>query len=398
MKVLVLNSGSSSVKFQLFDMSAGESLASGLIEQIGEDEGHAKLKYGHKKVIERNQPIPSHKVGLGIVAEMLAQSRLLASFKDLDGIGHRVVHGGEKFQQASLINDEVMRAIEDVSPLAPLHNPANLDGIKVAKEEAPDVPQVAVFDTAFHQTIPPYAYMYAIPNEYYQDYGVRRYGFHGTSHYFVAKEAARYMGKPLEELNLITLHLGNGASVAAIHRGKSVDTSMGMTPLEGLVMGTRSGDVDPGVIFYLARQTGKNIDEMDKLLNKQSGLKGLCGHNDVREIIAHAKSGDEWSKLALMIFSYRIKKYIGAYAAVLGRVDALIFTGGIGEHAPMLREMICEGLDESLGLIVDVVRDSWDMGSIWEVSEVGSKIKMLVVPTNEELEIASQTVALIKNQ
>ncbi len=395
-KVLVLNSGSSSIKFQLFDMNKDTVLASGLIEQIGEPSGHAKLKYkNNMKVLEENKKIANHKEGLEIAEELLKKSGKLKEFAELYGIGHRVVHGGEKFTSSVIIDSKVIEAIEQVTPLAPLHNPANLDGIKVAMQKAPSVKQVAVFDTAFHQSMPKYAYMYALPYEMYEKYGVRRYGFHGTSHYFVAKEAAKYLRIPFEKVNLITLHLGNGTSACAIQNGKSVDTSMGLTPLEGLVMGTRCGDIDPAIIFYLANMTGKSTSELDKLLNKESGLKGICGANDVREIINRSKAGDERAMLALLIFSYRIKKYIGAYAAVLGRVDAVVFTGGIGEHSPMLREMICGGLDESIGLVVDVVKDSWDKSQTWEINEVGSKIKALVVPTNEELEIAMQTMALI---
>jgi acetate kinase len=377
-------------------MTNEDVLASGLIEQIGEENGHAKLKYDGKN-IEESKKLSNHKDALILAGEMLAKSGTLADFSQLDGIGHRVVHGGEHFTSSSIIDETVIEAIEKVSPLAPLHNPANLEGIKVSKEKAPNVPQVAVFDTAFHQSIPQYAYMYALPYEMYEKYGVRRYGFHGTSHYFVAKEAAKYLNKPLEELNLITLHLGNGASLCAIENGQSVDTSMGMTPLEGLIMGTRSGDLDPEIIFFLAKQTGKSFADIDKMLNKESGLKGICGANDVREIIIRGEAGDSLANLALMMFSYRIKKYIGSYAAILGRVDALVFTGGIGEHSPLLREMtMCGRLEESLGMKVDLEKDHWDKHEAWDASTAESKIKMLIIPTNEELEIATQTKALIE--
>jgi acetate kinase len=399
MKILVLNAGSSSLKFQLFDMERGAVLASGLIEQIGEANGYAKLKYqknGNEEALEKKEAIADHHAGLEIAGEMLADCGLLADFGELDAIGHRVVHGGELFRDAAIIDDMVIDAIEKVSALAPLHNPANLAGIKVAISKAPNVPQVAVFDTAFHQSIPDYAYMYALPYELYEKYGVRRYGFHGTSHFFVAKEAAKFLGKSLENTNLITLHLGNGASLCAIENGQSIDTSMGMTPLEGVIMGTRSGDIDPQIIFFLAKQAGKSFEQIDKMLNKESGLKGICGANDVREIIAMSEKGDERAKLALAMFSYRIKKYIGSYAAILGRVDAVVFTGGIGEHSPLLREMMmCGKLEESLGLRVDIEKDHWDKHEPWDASMPGGKIKMLIVPTNEELEIATQTKRLV---
>ncbi|WP_221793143.1 acetate/propionate family kinase [Oceanobacter mangrovi] len=398
MKILVLNSGSSSIKFGLFEMDSRQSLASGLIEQIGEASGHGKLSTAEGEAIERQQPIADHQAGLTLMAELLQQSGVLSSFHELDGIGHRVVHGGEAFRLPTLIDQPVIDTIRQLIPLAPLHNPANLAGIETAMAQAAEVPQVAVFDTAFHQTIPEKAYLYALPHEFYEQHQVRRYGFHGTSHYYVAKQAAAFIGKPLEQLNLITMHLGNGASACAIEKGQSVDTSMGMTPLEGLVMGTRSGDMDPAIIFYLARQLGLDIDQLDALVNKQSGLKGLCGANDVRTVIADAKGGDYWSEKALSLFAYRIRKYIGAYAAVLGHVDAIVFTGGIGEHSAYLRERICVGLAESLGLLVDMEKDNWDQQSIRSVHLPESKIQLLVVPTYEELEIAEQTLGVIQGQ
>ena len=396
MKILVINSGSSSIKFKLFSMETQITLASGLIEQIGEESSSITIQYGSQELSDKRS-VANHKEALTLARKALAECGILKSFEELDGIGHRVVHGGELFREATLINDDVIAAIKDVSPLAPLHNPANLEGIKVSIEKAPNVPQAAVFDTAFHQSIPQYAYMYALPMEMYKKYGVRKYGFHGTSHYYVAKEAARYLGKPLEKLNLITLHLGNGASLCAIENGQSVDTSMGMTPLEGLMMGTRSGDLDPEIIFFLAKQSGKSFEELDTMLNKESGLKGICGANDVRKIIEKSEAGDESATLALMMFSYRIRKYIGSYAAILGRVDAIVFTGGIGEHSPLLREMaMCGKLEESLGMKVDITKDHWDKDETWDVSTSTSKIKMLIIHTNEELEIALQTSELIK--
>jgi acetate kinase len=282
-------------------------------------------------------------------------------------------------------------------PLAPLHNPANLTGIEVARERRPDVPQVAVFDTAFHQSMPPHAFHYAIPHELYAKHHIRRYGFHGTSHYYVAKEAASHLGKPLESVKLITLHLGNGASAAAIASGKSIDTSMGMTPLEGLIMGTRCGDIDPAIHFYLKRSTGMTDEELESMLNKESGLKGVCGENDMREAERLAEEGDERAQLAIHMFCYRIKKYIGAYIAVLGGVDAIIFTGGIGENSSLIRKLACQGL-AGLGIIIDMHKNKVESKDIREVQQDGSPVKVLVIPTNEELEIARQTVECIKNR
>jgi acetate kinase len=314
---------------------------------------------------------------------------------ELFGIGHRVVHGGEAFHRPTLINEEVIATIRRLSPLAPLHNPANLIGIEAALEQAPRVPQVAVFDTAFHQSIPVHAFRYALPKELYDRYYIRRYGFHGTSHYYVAKQAAKYLKHPLDSLNLITLHLGNGASAAAIENGSSVDTSMGMTPLEGLIMGTRSGDIDPAIVFYLGRETGKSRDEVESLLNKASGLRGICGVNDMREIMQRSKTGDDLARLAIDMYCYRIKKYIGAYCAVLGRVDALVFTGGVGENAAGIRAGACRGLAQ-LGIEVDQTRNLRVSNKICEIQSSNSSIKILVIGTNEELEIALQTVERIQ--
>jgi len=305
-----------------------------------------------------------------------------------------VVHGGEKFSDPAIMDEAALRTIEELIPLAPLHNPANLTGIKVMRELLPEVPQVAVFDTAFHQTMPARAFHYALPADFYKSYGVRRYGFHGTSHQYVAGEAARYLGKPLDTLNLITLHLGNGASAAAIERGRSIDTSMGLTPLEGLVMGTRCGDLDPAVHFYLARKTGRPFEEIEGILNKESGLKGICGVNDMREIQDRAEGGDTRAELAIEIFCYRVKKYIGAYYAALGFIDAIIFTGGIGEHSALVRMKACEGLS-SLGIIIDERRNNAEAGGVKEIQAKEAGVRILVIPTNEEYEIARQTVAVI---
>ncbi len=377
MKILVLNSGSSSLKFQLFDMSKQQMLTSGLLEQVTD-----------------------HQQAIASMEEMLSNSGCLKSVSELDGIGHRVVHGGEDFHDPVLINDQVLDAIEKLIPLAPLHNPANLTGIKIARMRAPDVPQVAVFDTSFHQNIPEQAYIYALPYTLYEKYKVRRYGFHGTSHRYVAQQAADYMakkwGKNPAELKLISLHLGNGTSAAAIENGQSIDTSMGMTPLEGLVMGTRCGDIDPAIPFYLARETGMSIQELDDLLNKQSGLKGICEENDMRTIVQLAEQGDYRSELAINIFCYRIKKYIGAYMAALNGIDAIIFTGGIGENSSLIRERACANL-QYLGIEINTEKNRQHCRKIQEIQNDSSRIKILVIPTNEELEIAMQSAHIVTN-
>ncbi len=398
MKVLVINSGSSSIKYQLFNMSDKTVLAKGLLEQIGEDASQLSHrgpgKTGDRVKITRTQPVANHQEGFHLIGEVLNESGTLGDSSELFGIGHRVVHGGEAFQEPALIDEKVVTTIRALIPLAPLHNPANLAGIEVALKFAPNVPQVAVFDTAFHQSVPPQAFRYALPKDLYRDHNVRRYGFHGTSHFYVAKQAALYLKRELNSLNMITLHLGNGASVTAIAGGKSVDTSMGMTPLEGLIMGTRSGDIDPAIIFYLGRRTGLTPDEIESLLNKNSGLKGICGVNDMREITRLAAEGDASARLAIEMYCYRIKKYIGAYHAVLGRVDALVFTGGIGENAAAIRRRACKGLSP-IGIQVDDHKNSLKSDAIREIQREHCPVNILVIPTDEELEIAEQTVAKI---
>jgi len=398
MKVLVINSGSSSIKYQLFDMSNKTVLAKGLLEQIGEPESRlthrSRDEQGNTADISRSLPVQNHKSGFQVIGEVLNESGAVRNSGELYGIGHRVVHGGEAFQEPALIDEKVIATIRELIPLAPLHNPANLTGIEVALQFAPNVPQIAVFDTAFHQSIPPRAFRYALPHDLYQDHKVRRYGFHGTSHGYVAKQAARYLERALDSLNLITLHLGNGASVTAIAKGKSVDTSMGMTPLEGLIMGTRSGDLDPAIIFYLGRKTGFSPDEIETLLNKNSGLKGICGVNDMREIAQLADTGDASARLAIEMYSYRIKKYIGAYYAALGRVDALVFTAGIGENAADIRLRSCTGLS-GMGIEVDEDKNSLKTSEVREIQRTKSSVRILVIPTDEELEIAEQTVEKI---
>lgn len=398
MKILVFNSGSSSLKFQLFMKEDLSVLASGIIEQIGDLQSVARLSFidssGVEKKLKRNKPVPDHRQAIMMMTGMLRESGTLTDTSELAGVGHRVVHGGEEFHQPVRIDDKVIAAIEALIPLAPLHNPANLMGIRVAMEHAAQVPQVAVFDTAFHQSIPQYAYLYALPYALYEKQKVRRYGFHGTSHAYVARQAALYLDRPLSQLNSITLHLGNGASAAAIRGGKCVDTSMGLTPLEGLIMGTRSGDLDPAILFYLARESAMDMDTLDTLLNKESGLKGICGENDMRTISEAAEKGDEQARLALTMFCYRIKKYIGAYMAILGGTDCIVFTGGIGENSATVRQMSCQGL-ERLGISLDIEKNSLGQDNIMEIQTDNGLVKLLVIPTDEEHEIASQTLQVI---
>jgi len=399
MKILVINSGSSSIKYKLFDMTGKTVLASGLLEQIGERESrlthHTRTLRGEMETLEKTGHVANHNGGMQLISSVLQESDGLPAMGELYGIGHRVVHGGEDFQEPTIIHEKVIDTIRKLIPLAPLHNPANLLGIEVSVESAPAVPQVAVFDTAFHQSIPEHAFRYAIPQDLYEAHGVRRYGFHGTSHHYVAKQAASLLNQPLESLSLITFHLGNGASATAIKGGKSIDTSMGMTPLEGLIMGTRSGDIDPALIFYLERKTGMGGEAVEAILNKDSGLKGICGVNDMREIGELAEAGNPLAKLAIDMVCYRIKKYIGAYCAVLGRLDALVFTGGIGENAPFIRAGSCEGLSH-LGIEIDAERNGLRSNEAFEIQTASSPVKVLVIPTNEELEIAEQTVATIE--
>ena len=382
--ILVLNCGSSSLKFSLFDQEEQTSL-SGLIERIGADESELVLIRGGEE--ERH--------GVRAVDHVEAMARMHEVFCEMyqdasaiEAVGHRIVHGGERFVEATLITPEVEEGIATCAALAPLHNPAHLAGIRAAREYFAALPHIAVFDTAFHQTLPEQAYLYALPYELYEQEGIRRYGFHGTSHRYVAQRAAALL--QVESFTGITCHLGNGASLAAISNGRSVDTSMGLTPLEGVAMGTRSGDVDPAVIFHLARQRGMEIDEIERLLNNESGLLGLSGSSqDMREIEEAALGGDQRSRLALEVFSYRVRKYIGAYFAVLGRIDALVFTGGIGEKSASIRRWVVQGL-EGLGLELDRARNRAVSGGEGEISAFDSRVRVLVVPTNEELVIAQE--------
>jgi len=401
-KILVLNAGSSSLKFQLFDLPNLTVSAAGLIEQIGDAQSAARLSFVDSSSIEnettlkRSDAVADHRQAMMVMIEMLRESGTLTDTGELAGVGHRVVHGGEAFQQPVRIDETVIAAIDQLIPLAPLHNPANLTGIRVAMEHVDQVPQVAVFDTAFHQSIPEHAYLYALPYRLYEEQKVRRYGFHGTSHSYVARQAALYLERPIEELNIITLHLGNGASAAAIRGGECIDTSMGLTPLEGLVMGTRSGDIDPAILFYLHRVSGLDMDALDTLLNKESGLKGICGENDMRTISEAAEQGDRQARLALVMFCYRLKKYIGAYMAALGGVDCIVFTGGIGENSAAVRQMSCQGM-ERLGLSLDEEKNSVRQKNIVEIQAADSRVSLLVIPTDEEHEIARQTLRVISN-
>ncbi len=401
MKILVINSGSSSIKFQLLSMEGEAVLASGLVERIGEEEGLIKCTFMpdtvDEQVVKNGEVIVDHNSGMRLAVDLLTDpdQGVIADRKAVSAIGHRVVHGGEDFHQPTIITDEVMAAIEKNVPLAPLHNPANIDGIRVAQELFEGVPQVAVFDTAFHQTIPAHAYHYAIPYELYEKERIRRYGFHGTSHKFVASECAQLMGKPLENLNVITIHLGNGCSMTAVKNGQSIDTTLGLTPLEGLVMGTRSGDVDPAIHAFLARNCGMTIGEIDTLLNKESGMKGLCGLNDMRDIHDAIAAGDERAKLALEVQTYRNKKYIGAYMAALGRVDAIVFTAGIGENDEIVRAKTVAGL-EPFGIVMDMEANDQRIKKPTLLSVADSKIQIWGIPTNEELAIARESHALLQ--
>jgi acetate kinase len=394
MLILVINSGSSSIKFQLLQMNVESLQLSGLLERIGEKQAELSLRLGDGAARRERVEAKSHEQGMLLILDALKASGLLTEAQTLSAIGHRVVHGGETFRAPVLLDDESIQQIRDCIPLAPLHNPANLAGIDACRRLFPQLPQVAVFDTAFHQDMPESAWRYAVPGSWYRDYGVRRYGFHGTSHAYVARQAAHWLGRPLEQCNLITLHLGNGASACAIERGRCRDTSMGMTPLEGLVMGSRSGDIDPAIPVYMQRRAGLTADEVDTALNKDSGLCALGGDNDMRRILQRVDAGEQEAQLALEIYCQRIRKYIGAYLAVLGRVDALVFTGGIGEHAAPVRRHVCADL-ENLGIGLDASANARVDGPVSAIhaqaGESPGRIPVLVVRTNEELEIARQT-------
>ena len=398
MNVLVINAGSSSLKYQLLNPASGELLAKGLCERIGID-GRFTYKPqlpGKETVKAAEVPMPTHSEAIQAVLNALVDEKngVIGSMKEIDAVGHRVVHGGEKFAKSVVITDEVMHAIEECNPLAPLHNPANIIGIKACQELMPGVPMVAVFDTAFHQTMPPVAYTYAIPYEYYEKDKVRRYGFHGTSHKYVSQRAADMLGKPIEQLKLITCHLGNGSSVTAVDGGKSVDTSMGFTPLAGLPMGTRAGDLDAGILEFLMNKYGMDITEMLNILNKKSGMQGISGlSSDFRDLEIAAEEGNERCQLARSKFAYEVKKLIGAYAAAMGGVDAIVFTAGVGENDAPERMEIASGL-EFMGIKMDEDANKV-RGEERVISAPDSKVTVLLIPTNEELMIATDTAALV---
>jgi acetate kinase len=391
--VLVVNCGSSSIKYQLVDVESERAIARGLVERIGEEDS-LLVHTGPTETVEQGGALADHEAGLRAVLRAFEDIGPSLSEVSLAAVGHRVVQGADKFSEPTVVDDAVAAEIEKLIPLAPLHNPANLEGINVARRVFPDVPQVAVFDTAFHQTLPPKAYTYAIDRHLAKEHGIRRYGFHGTSHGYVAHQTARALGREESELNTIVLHLGNGASASAVQGGRCVDTSMGLTPLEGLVMGTRSGDIDPAAIFHLARVAGLTLDEIDTLLNKRSGLLGLAGANDLREVYRLAEEGNEDAHVALEVYGYRIRKYVGAYMAAMGRVDAISFTAGVGENDPLMRARALEGL-EGLGIVLDAERNAERSRQPRVISADASDVAVLVVPTNEELAIAQQSLSVV---
>lgn len=398
MKILVLNCGSSSIKYKLFDMSDNSVLAQGGIEKIGLPGAFLKLTLpnGEKKVIEDS--IPEHTKGVQMIFDALTNSEYgaLKSLNELDAVGHRMVHGGERFSQSVVLTDEVLKAFEACNDLAPLHNPANRKGIDAVTKLLPNIPQVGVFDTAFHQTMPDYAYMYALPYEYYEKYRIRRYGFHGTSHRYVSQRVCDFLGVDIKDKKIITCHIGNGASIAAVDHGKCVDTSMGLTPLEGLMMGTRSGDVDGGAISFLMEKEHLDAQGVSNLLNKKSGVLGISGvSSDMREIETAVKSGNKRAELALAMYFYRIRKYIGAYAAAMGGVDIILFTGGVGENQWQCREEAVKGL-EFMGIKLDKSKNTGLRGEEAIISAADSRVTLCVIPTDEELMIASDTLALVK--
>lgn len=397
MKTLVINCGSSSLKYQLIDMSTEESMVQGLVERIGIEGSILTQKVEGKDKYIINTNIKDHKDAIKLVLEALVDSihGVIKSMDEISAVGHRVVHGGEKYSDSVLIDDEVLKSIKDCIVLAPLHNPPNVIGIEACKELMPNTPMVAVFDTAFHQTMPKHAYICPVPYELYEKYGVRKYGFHGTSHKYVSYKVAETMGKDIKDLKIITCHLGNGCSLAAVKNGKSVDTSMGFTPLAGVMMGTRSGSIDPSVISFLIEQHGYTIEQIDELLNKKSGILGISGvSSDFRDVLEAAESENERAKLALEIFYYKVRTQIAAYAGAMGGVDVIVFTAGIGENSSITRREILKGL-EFFGFTINTEKNEL-RGKIQEISNEDSRVKVYVVPTNEELMIARDTANLVK--
>ncbi|OAA82740.1 acetate kinase [Clostridium ljungdahlii] len=398
MKILVVNCGSSSLKYQLIDMQDEEVVAKGLVERIGMDGSILTHKVNGEKFVTE-QPMEDHKVAIQLVLNALVDKKhgVIKDMSEISAVGHRVLHGGKKYAASILIDENVMKAIEECIPLGPLHNPANIMGIDACKKLMPNTPMVAVFDTAFHQTMPDYAYMYAIPYDLSEKYDIRKYGFHGTSHRFVSIEAAKLLKKDPKDLKLITCHLGNGASICAVNQGKAVDTTMGLTPLAGLVMGTRCGDIDPAIIPFVMKRTGMSVDEMDTLMNKKSGILGVSGvSSDFRDVEEAANSGNDRAKLALNMYYHKVKSFIGAYVAVLNGADAIIFTAGLGENSATSRSTICKGLSY-FGIKIDEEKNK-KRGEALEISTPDSKIKVLVIPTNEELMIARDTKEIVENK
>lgn len=397
MKILVLNCGSSSVKYKLIDIDTDVTMAEGGVEKIGLEDGFLKFKKpdGSKEI--KQLGLIDHKAAVMAILENLTDPNVgcIKSFEEIDAVGHRVVHGGEKFASSVLITDEVIQQVKDCYDLAPLHNPANITGIEAITALLPDVPQVGVFDTAFHQTMPARSFMYAIPYEYYKNDGVRRYGFHGTSHRYVSQRAAEILGEPIEKLKMVTCHIGNGGSITAVDGGKSIDTSMGLTPTEGLMMGTRTGDIDPGAITYLMTKHGMSAADVQTLINKKSGVAGISGiSNDMREIEAAVNAGDPRAKLALDMYELRILKYVGAYAAEMGGLDVIVFTGGVGENQTGVRENVCEPL-KFMGVEIDKELNAVTRGTETIISTPSSRVKVLIVPTDEELTIARDTQDIV---
>ena len=396
--ILVVNTGSSSVKFTLFVATDLRIAASGLVERIGLEGTRLVYRRPGSETFQQLAAIPDIGNAIANILPLLTDSRMgvIRSKEEIRAIGHRVVHGGEYISRPALIDDRIKQIIQTCFDLAPLHNPPNLEGILACETLFPDIPQIAIFDTAFHATIPSQAYLYALPLQLCEEMKIRKYGFHGTSHHYVSRKAAEWIGRPVTDLRLITCHLGNGCSITAVSRGQSVDTSMGLTPLEGVPMGTRCGDIDPAILLYLMRQRGMNVEQLDILLNRESGLLGLggTGSSDVRDLVQAMQDGHQQAETALRVFTYRIKKYIGAYLAALGGADAIVFTAGIGENSPLIREWICEGLTE-LGIRLDPDRNHSVNGQMGEIQDAESRVRLLIVPTDEEAEIAIQTRDLI---
>ena len=397
MKILVLNCGSSSIKYALYNMDDNSVMASGGAERVGLDGAFVKVKLPNGEKRQVMHDIPEHTEGVKFIFSLLTDPEIgaIKDLKEIDAVGHRMVHGGEKFNKSVILDDEVLKVFEECSDLAPLHNPANLKGVKAVSELMPGLPQVGVFDTAFHQTMPKHSYLYAIPYELYKEYGVRRYGFHGTSHRYVSQRVCDFLGVNAADKKIITCHIGNGGSIAAVDGGKCVDTSMGLTPLEGLMMGTRSGDIDGGAITFLQKKLNLDADGMSNLLNKKSGVLGVSGvSSDMREVDAAAKDGNELAKTALDMYNYRIKKYVGAYTAAMGGCDIIVFTAGVGENQSSMREEVCENM-EWMGIKLDKEKNNAVHGEEAVISAPDSKITVVVIPTDEELMIATDTMNLL---